>query len=141
MNYMIDEDTYELPQINETNFVKNYLPLLMDKSNPRGRTLWLDNVAKQPFIRVNVVDDHDKSKILYWVPQVAYSVKTKIGSNIGAFTLNSVEASRRMGAPHLLDRAIGSALKQAIELEEPPQEDIDQWKMILERYGFLKSSR
>lgn len=134
-----DDFGYELPKINETNFRKNYLPLLLNNDSPEGRTRWINEVSIIASVRVNVVDDNDHDKILYWVPPVVYTPDTIEGTNMGQLIENAVvKAVVRHNTQILNDQV--AEFGGIMEPAEPPQEDIDQWEMILTRYGLLEGS-
>lgn len=132
----IEGDVYELPKINETNFLKNYLAGLLDNETPEGRTKWINEVSLQPGIRVEVVDDFDHSKVLFWVPPAIYTPKTIMGSNMGQMIENAVITSVVRRNPNALKQTINQ-FQHLMEQPEPPEEDVAQWKYILNRYGLL----
>lgn len=132
----IEGDIYELPKINETNFLRNYLPGLLNNDSPEGRTKWINEVSLQPGIRVEVVDDNDHSKILYWVPPAIYTPTTIMGSNMGQLIENAVVTSVVRHNQRILTDTI-KEFEFLMKQPEPPQEDVDQWKLILDRYGLL----
>ncbi|UKZ10918.1 hypothetical protein CZP2022_195 [Vibrio phage C-ZP2022] len=133
---MKPENFEDVPQINEHNFVKNYLPLLLDNENPNGRMRWVEEVAIQPTLAVEVVDDEDHSKVLYRVPPLVYTPETQVGTNMGNIINKGLEDTRHKRNPAFLNGAV-SALREVIDASEPPQEDLDAWKFILTRYGYL----
>ncbi|CAH0448038.1 hypothetical protein SM033_00214 [Vibrio phage vB_VpaM_sm033] len=139
MDKTSDDFGYELPKINETNFRKNYLPLLLNNDSPEGRSRWINEVAIVPSVRVNVVDDHDHDKILFWVPPVVYTPSTLEGTNMGQLIENAVVKAVTRHNTKILNDQINE-FESVMDPATPPQEDIDQWEFILKHFGLLEGS-
>lgn len=131
---------FQLPRVNEHAFLTKYLKPLLDNTSPDGKALWIREVSVRPYLRVEVVADHDHDEVLFWVPQPCYSPDTMIGSNMDQVTDAAQEMAVRKGISHA-DKFLKESLSGVIVAKEPPQEDIDQWRLILERYNLITASK
>lgn len=125
-----------LPRLNENMFLKQYLAKLLDNENPDAKKDWVKDITGNPLLRAEVVDDNDHEKVLFWVPPMMYSCTTTVGSNIDTIADQSLDVAKRLGA-RAVNNHLAKNLKGVFIAAEPPEEDIAQWKMILERYGLL----
>lgn len=121
-----------IKQLDEKTFVTRYLPLLFDKDPSLFNMLWLNHVAENPHVRVNIVDT--KNNVLFSVPPLRASHSAKVVENI-AFTLsnatNELEVKGAKGA-----RDFSNLLPLLIRFEKlVDPEHQEEWRQILIRYN------
>lgn len=132
-----------LPRVNEAGF-KSYLRYfvrsLKDPKTDEAKEVydkWVREVSGTQFNRVNVVADDDHTKILFWVPAMNYGPNL-FKSNIDQVVI--VARERAKSNRNIANEYVKNSLGGKITQGDGPEEDHAQWKMILERYGYMKSS-
>lgn len=123
----------ELPTVSEARFCK-LMPLLLSKDTKRSREAWLPVVGNLR-VRCNVVDS--KGNILFWVPPLEVGFDFNAPEQFNALVAESHVRSNvsEKQADELLARAFLSSTDAKVHT---PDEHLEQWKMILNRYGLLR---
>lgn len=125
----------DLPWVREAPFREVYLPLLINMQTQAERDRWLTDVAVNMFTRVNVVSDTDEKEVLFWVPAMRYTPETANGGNLMQIAQHYENLNNNIGNKHA-ERYYEETIADAFVQPEPPQEDIDQWELILRRFGY-----
>ena len=118
----------------EHTFRTKYLPLFVNTTGKVDLSKWLD-VSGTAYESVNVVKD---GRVLFVVPPLVKRHPTLINvdSRFSASTIvaESIQHHSRhpaLGMSHLMNNLGGKVLKEGVNLEE-----VKQWNMILQYYGY-----
>lgn len=123
-----------MPWIRESMFRDYFLPAFIEGDEVKCQQ-WLDEIAVNPFSRVNVVDEQDETVILFWVPALRRSAETQIGGNFNAI-IDNIERVKNAYPPKVVKKYIEDNLGGRFVQVDPPEEDVAQWHMIADRYNF-----
>lgn len=135
------------PTITESLFVSKYLPILTynlhreEGSKGKVNTLeWINDVAKSPFNRVDVVDN--KNKVLFWIPAILKQggVYNQNSAKDSVYQLIKDSELRSSVAPGFGDRFLKEGFDRKLNgVNSKGDEDQAQWEYILNRYDLLKT--
>lgn len=135
-----DELTRYLPIVREIDFVNRYLPGLINTTDPEGRRRWLDEIAKNIYLPVHVVDNDKHDKILFTVPPYVRPTESKdidyFQAAIREFHITATRFNDNIASKTLHHRMAG-----VFKAEDSTSDDKATWRMILERYGYIKPSQ
>lgn len=123
-------------KISETTFVNTYLPLLFYDNPAVFNKRWLNEVAKNPHVRVYILDG--RHQVIYSVPPLRSSPITKADDGV-IRALNYLQLEKNLNAAHgarLLEQHLPTLIP--LEVDSIVDEDyVAEWKAILLRYGVV----
>lgn len=127
-----------LPEISEDVFLSLLPEFVENVGKPADQQKGeakqkLFDMVKSELTRVNVVDQ--EGNVLFWMPQMSY-VPDLSGYNINAF-LSEYDAVQRR-SPAKANKEFDNFFKSTLTDIKIPKEDVEQWRMILKRYGYVK---
>lgn len=125
----------EFPRINESEF-KKLLPSLVSREiDIVERRKWLD-VCIDPRLSVYVVDDKT-GEILHRVPPLTYTTNVLTGKNVSGMV--DEWSKRNDVSPFHGNIFAEENITSDLVMGTPPEEDINLWVEILERYGVVNA--
>ena len=123
----------EIPQISEGVFVNKFLPMLLREMTAEDVSVWVD-VTKSMFLPMNVVDANKET--LFRVPPLRYPSKTQVGGDVESVI------NEYMLIQDYHEKSAGIFLNNNTDKlftpSEPPENDVDQWRLIFKRYNLHK---
>lgn len=121
------------PKINEKLFVSVYLPLLFNEDPLAFNLKWINDVAMNPYLEVEVVDDNNK--VLYLVPPLRSPLKTSLKRDIPNLANYAIMEHR----VHKLraEMVLAENLPKLIQFETGiTDENERRWQEIIIRNGY-----
>lgn len=132
---MRHESFHPNPRVHESDFRDKYLPGFINNAkglvDSTSYNEYLEVIVNE-FVRVDVIDTN--GKVLFWVPALKYHAK---GTDIDISSMAKKAESIKRISGQAGKRFLESQLKNITGDPDIPDEDPAQWKMIMERYGYV----
>jgi hypothetical protein len=134
----VNIDKYR-PKVREVDFVTRYLPGLLDTANPEGRRLWIQEIAKNIYLPVDVIDNNDHNKVLFTVPPYTRQVESK-DTDFFSNAVSEFHITTKRFNESIASRTLAHRMQHVFVADPTPEEDRKTWRAILERYGLLSQT-
>ena len=136
LDYLESIITNSTEVVQESLFIKRYLPLLFHEDPGAFNLSWLNEVSKNPHARAYVINA--QNEILFSVPPLRPSPVNATNDNI-VQVLNYIRLESNMNGVHG-DALLSLHLPKLISLaDNTTSEFSDEWRAILARYGYIST--
>jgi len=132
LDYLNEIISNSVETILEEVFVNRYLPLIFNKDPQIFNLTWLNEVAKNPHVRVHVINR--AKEVLYTVPPLRVSPLSNANSNLSKQLsfIRAIGNTSAVRAQLMLDNNLSNIVKIDSNY---PEEYKKEWQAIFDRYN------